>query len=420
MRILVVGAGGREHALAWKISRSPLVRELFAAPGNPGIARLAKPVALEVQDVEGIARWSRENQIDLVVVGPEAPLVAGLADRVAREGIPVFGPAAAAAEIEGSKAFAKEIMQAAGIPTAEYAAFTELDPALAFARARGGNVVVKADGLAAGKGVVVCGTPAEAETALRSMLVARAHGAAGAKVVVEERLEGPEASCIAFTDGERVRMLAAAQDHKRIFDGDRGPNTGGMGAFSPTPNVGPELLADVERSVLLPAVQELARRGRPFRGALYAGLMLTAKGPRVLEFNARLGDPETQPILMRMRNDIVPPLLAAARGDLSNVVLDFDPRAAVGVVLAAEGYPGKVASGDAIEGADAPFPQDVQVFHAGTTRGPDGRVVTAGGRVLTVCALGHGLDDAARRAYEAVGHIRFRGMQYRTDIGKRP
>jgi phosphoribosylamine--glycine ligase len=420
MRVLVVGAGGREHALAWKISRSPLVRELFAAPGNPGIARVARSVALEVHDVEGIARWSRENQIDLVVIGPEAPLVAGLADRVGREGIPVFGPSAAAAEIEGSKAFAKEIMEAAGIATAEYAAFTELDPALAFARARGGNVVVKADGLAAGKGVVVCGTPAEAEAALRSMLVARAHGAAGAKVVVEERLEGPEASCIAFADGERVRMLAAAQDHKRIFDGDRGPNTGGMGAFSPTPNVGPELLADVERSVLLPAVRELARRGRPFRGALYAGLMLTAKGPRVLEFNARLGDPETQPILMRMRNDIVPALLAAATGDLSNVVLDFDPRAAVGVVLAAEGYPGKVASGDAIEGADAPFPEDVQVFHAGTARGPDGRVVTAGGRVITVCALGQGIDDAARRAYEAVGRVRFRGMQYRTDIGKRP
>jgi phosphoribosylamine--glycine ligase len=281
-------------------------------------------------------------------------------------------------------------------------------------------VVVKADGLAAGKGVVVCGDGDEAEAALRSMLVDRAHGAAGAKVVVEERLEGPEASCIAFSDGERVRMLAAAQDHKRIFDGDRGPNTGGMGAFSPTPNVGPELLADVERTVVLPAVRELARRGRPFRGALYAGLMLTPRGPRVLEFNARLGDPETQPILMRMRNDIVPALLAAARGDLSGVTLDFDPRAAVGVVLAAEGYPGKVASGDAIEGADGPFPDDVQVFHAGTARAPDGRVVTSGGRVLTVCALGDGLDDAARRAYEAVGRVSFRGMQFRKDIGKKP
>lgn len=420
MRILVVGSGGREHALAWKISRSPLVREVFAAPGNPGIARVAKLVALEATDVEGIARWARESGIDLVVIGPEAPLVAGLADRVAREGIPVFGPTAAAAEIEGSKAFAKEIMASAGIPTAEYAAFTELAPAVAFARARGGQVVVKADGLAAGKGVVVCGSGDEAEAALRAMLVERAHGAAGARVVVEERLEGPEASCIAFTDGERVRMLAAAQDHKRIFDGDRGPNTGGMGAFSPTPHVGPELLAEVERTVLVPAVRELARRGRPFRGALYAGLMLTARGPRVLEFNARLGDPETQPILMRMRGDIAPALLAAAKGDLSPIALEFDPRAAVGVVLAAEGYPGKPASGDAIEGADGPFAEEVQVFHAGTARAADGRVVTSGGRVLTVCALGEGLDDAARRAYDAAGRIRFRGMQYRGDIGKRP
>jgi phosphoribosylamine--glycine ligase len=420
MRILVVGSGGREHALAWKISRSPLVRELFAAPGNPGIARVARPVALDGRDVEGVARFARESGIDLVVIGPEAPLVAGLADRVAREGIAVFGPSAAAAEIEGSKAFAKEIMAAAGIPTAEYAPFTEVSPAVEWARARGGRVVVKADGLAAGKGVVVCGDLAEAEAALRSMLVERAHGAAGARVVVEERLEGPEASCIAFSDGERVRMLAAAQDHKRIFDGDRGPNTGGMGAFSPTPNVGPDLLAEVERAVLLPAVRELARRGRPFRGALYAGLMLTARGPRVLEFNARLGDPETQPILMRTRGDIVPALLAAARGDLSGVALDFDPRAAVGVVLAAEGYPGKPASGDPIDGADGPFPEDVQVFHAGTARAPDGRTVTSGGRVLTVCALGQGLDDAARRAYEAVGRIRFRGMQFRKDIGKKP
>jgi phosphoribosylamine--glycine ligase len=279
---------------------------------------------------------------------------------------------------------------------------------------------VKADGLAAGKGVVVCGDLAEVEAALRAMLVEGIHGAAGARVVVEERLEGPEASCICFSDGERVRLLAAAQDHKRIFDGDRGPNTGGMGAFSPTPNVTPELEALVERDVLLPAIRELARRGRRFQGALYAGIMLTPRGPRVLEFNARLGDPETQPILMRLASDIVPALLAAARGDLSRTTLEFDPRAAVGVVLAARGYPGQVASGDAIDGLDAPRPDDVQVFHAGTARGADGRVVTSGGRVLTVCALGDGLDDAARRAYDAIGGIAFQGMQYRNDIGKRP
>jgi phosphoribosylamine--glycine ligase len=420
MRVLVVGSGGREHALAWKISKSPLVTAVFAAPGNPGIAKVATLVPLDGRDVEEIARWVRESRIDLVVVGPEAPLVAGLVDRLARDGVPAFGPTAAAAEIEGSKAFAKDVMERAGIPTAEYATFTEVGPALAWASARGGNVVVKADGLAAGKGVVVCGGAAEAEAALRSMLVDRAHGAAGAKVVVEERLEGPEASCICFTDGERVRLLAAAQDHKRIFDGDRGPNTGGMGAFSPTPNVTAEVAALVERDVLLPAVREMARRGRPFRGALYAGLMLTPKGPRVLEFNARLGDPETQPILLRLASDVVPALLASARGDLSRTSLDFDARAAVGVVLAAEGYPGKVAAGDAIGGLDGPFAEGVQVFHAGTAAGPGGAVVTSGGRVLTVCALGEGLDDAARRAYAAAARISFRGMQYRKDIGQRP
>jgi phosphoribosylamine---glycine ligase len=420
MRVLVVGSGGREHALAWKIAQSPLVRTLYCAPGNPGIAQLAQLVAVRVDDVEGIARWVRETRIDLVVVGPEAPLVAGLADRLAAEGTPVFGPSAGAARIEGSKAFAKDVMAAAGIPTAAHGTFTELAPALEWARARDGQVVVKADGLAAGKGVVVCGDFAEAEAALREILVARRHGAAGATVLVEERLTGPEASLIAFTDGERVRMLAPAQDHKRIFDGDRGPNTGGMGAFSPTPTVDAALGAELERTVLLPAVRELARRGTPFRGALYAGVMLTPRGPRVLEFNARLGDPETQPILMRHSGDLVPALLAAATGDLSRVEIAFDPRAAVGVVIAADGYPGQVTTGDPIEGADAPFEDDVQVFHGGTARRPDGTLVTAGGRVLTVCALGEGLEDAARRAYAAVDRIRIRGGQHRRDIGKRP
>src|SRR5512133_1266147 len=420
MRVLVVGSGGREHALAWKISRSPLVRAVFAAPGNPGMAAVATLVPLEALDVDGLVRWAKANAIDLVVVGPEAPLVAGLVDRLTAQGILAFGPSAAAAEIEGSKAFAKDVMRAAGIPTAGYETFEAVEPALAWARERGGRVVIKADGLAAGKGVVVCDGLADVEPALRAMLVERVHGGAGARVVVEERLEGPEASFICVTDGERVRLLAAAQDHKRIFDGDRGPNTGGMGAFSPTPNVTPEVAAMVERDVLLPAVRELSRRGRPFRGALYAGLMLTPAGPRVLEFNARLGDPETQPILLRLRSDLVPALVASARGDLSATALDFDPRAAVGVVLAAEGYPGTVARGDAIEGAAGPFDEGVQVFHAGTAYGEGGAVVTSGGRVLTVCALGDGLDAAAARAYAAVDRIRFRGMQYRKDIGKKP
>jgi phosphoribosylamine--glycine ligase len=419
MRILLVGSGGREHALAWKISQSPLVRALYAAPGNPGLAGLATLVPLPVDDVEGIAGWAKEHAIDLVVVGPEAPLVAGLADRVAALGIPVFGPSAAAAEIEGSKAFAKDVMAAAGIPTAAHATFTEVAPALAWARAREGQVVVKADGLAAGKGVVVCGHLDEVEAALRAILLDRVHGGAGARVVVEERMEGPEASCICFTDGERVRLLPAAQDHKRIFDGDRGPNTGGMGAFSPTPHVTPAVEAVVERDILLPAIRELARRGRPFRGALYAGLMLTRTGPRVVEFNARFGDPETQPVLMRLQGDLVPVLLATARGDLSGVTLRLDPRAAVGVVLAAEGYPGAVTKGDAISGLAGPFEEGVQVFHAGTARRGD-EVVTAGGRVLTVCALGDGLEGAAARAYRAAERVAFRGMQLRKDIGRKP
>ena len=418
MRILVVGGGGREHALVWKIGQSPLVEKVFCAPGNPGTALLGDNLPLKADDVDGIVRWVGANRIDLVVVGPEAPLVAGLSDRLAAAGVPVFGPSAAAARLEGSKAFAKEVMEAAGIPTAGHAVFDSLEPALAHARARGGRLVVKADGLAAGKGVVVCGGMVEAEEALRSILVDRVHGAAGARVVIEERLEGPEVSVIALSDGERVRMLPPAQDHKRILDGDRGPNTGGMGAFCPTPTLDAAQLAEVERQVLLPTVREMARRGTPFRGALYAGLMVTRQGPKVLEFNARFGDPETQPILLRLSSDLVPALLGAARGDVSRVALTFEPRASVGVVLAAEGYPGPVVTGDVIEGVEAAFPDGVQVFQAGTARDAAGRLVTAAGRVLTVCALGEGLGGAATRAYQAVDRIRFRGCQFRKDIGR--
>ena len=418
MRILVVGGGGREHALVWKIAQSPLAEKVFCAPGNPGTARLAENVAIPADEVDALTRWAVENRIDLVVVGPEAPLVLGLADRLVAAGIPVFGPSAAAAQLEGSKAFAKEVMKAAGIPTADHGAFEALGPALARARAVEGRVVVKADGLAAGKGVVVCGSVAEAEEALRAILVDRVHGAAGARVVVEERLEGPEVSVIALVDGERVLVLPPAQDHKRVFDGDLGPNTGGMGAFTPTPTVDERFLDLVRERVLLPTVREMARRGTPFRGALYAGLMLTKDGPKVLEFNARFGDPETQPILMRIAGDLVPALLGAARGDLSSVKLPVDPRPAVAVVMASEGYPGRVTIGDAIEGADGPFPPGVQVFQAGTRRGADGRLVTSGGRVLTVCALGAGRAEAAALAYETVARVHFRGAQYRRDIGR--
>jgi phosphoribosylamine---glycine ligase len=417
MRILVVGSGGREHALAWKIAQSPLVSEVLCAPGNPGIAAVAGLVPVKADDVEGLAREVRARRVDLVVVGPEAPLVLGLADRLARDGVPVFGPSAGAAAVEGSKAFAKDVMNAAGIPTADHATFREVAPAVAYARARGGRVVVKADGLAAGKGVVVCGSADEAERALRSMLVDRVHGAAGASVVVEERLEGPEASVIALCDGERARLLPAAQDHKRVFDGDRGPNTGGMGAFSPTRHVDAALAREVEERVIVPALRELARRGHPFRGALYAGLMLTPRGLRVLEFNARLGDPETQPILMRLQGDLVPALLAAAQGDLSPASLEVDPRAAVGIVLAAENYPGRPATGDEILGTEGPFEEGVQVFHAGTARDGEGRLVSAGGRVLTVCALGDDLAAARARAYAAMSRVRLRGGHHRSDIG---
>ncbi|MBI5069802.1 MAG: phosphoribosylamine--glycine ligase [Deltaproteobacteria bacterium] len=417
MRILVIGSGGREHALAWKIAQSPLVKELWATPGNPGIGRVARLLDVKGEDLEGVARAARSRAIDLVVVGPEGPLCSGLADRLERDGVPVFGPSAAAARIEGSKAFAKEVMAAAGVPTAGHAVFTELEPALAHARAHGGRIVVKADGLAAGKGVVVCQGMAEAEAALTAMLVERVHGSSGARVLLEELLEGPEASVIALADGERVRLLPAAQDHKRVADGDQGPNTGGMGAFSPTAHVTPAVEREVEERVMLPALRELARRGAPFRGALYAGLMLTPRGIRVIEFNCRLGDPETQPILMRLQGDLVPALLAAARGDLSGVTLRVDPRAAVGVVLAAEGYPGRVASGDAIAGAEADLGPDVQIFQAGTARSADGTLVSSGGRVLTVTALGADLAAARARAYDALSRIRLRGSHYRRDIG---
>jgi len=417
MRILLVGSGGREHALAWKIAQSPLVQELWCAPGNPGMARVGKLLAVRADDVEGLVAEARHLPADLVVVGPEAPLVLGLADRLAEAGIPVFGPSAAAAEIEGSKAFAKDVMLAAGIPTAAHGTFRDLEPALAFARARRGRVVVKADGLAAGKGVVVAGSLDEAEGALRDMLVGRVHGEAGGTVVIEERLVGREASVIALTDGERVRLLPSAQDHKRVGDGDSGPNTGGMGAFSPAPQVTAEVAREVEERVLLPAIRELARRGRPFRGALYAGLMFTPDGLRVLEFNARLGDPETQPILMRLCGDLVPALLAAAQGDLSGTAVEVDPRPAVGVVLAAEGYPARPVTGDPLDGLEGPFDEGVQVFQAGTARAPDGRVVSAGGRVLTACALGDDLAAARTRAYAALGRIRLRGGHYRRDIG---
>lgn len=419
MKVLVVGSGGREHALCWKLAQSPRVSEVVCAPGNPGIESCARLTAVAADDVPGLVELAKKERVDLVVVGPEKPLSLGLADALAAAGIACFGPSKAAAEIEASKAFAKGVMERAKIPTAAFGVFDDPSQAKAFASKYGGKVAVKADGLAAGKGVVVCSTTAESDAAIDEMMVARAFGQAGARVVIEEKLEGEEASVIALVDGRRIAVLAPAQDHKRIFDGDKGPNTGGMGAYSPTPAVDDSMLERVRREVLEPAVRQLASEGRPFVGALYAGLMLTADGPKVIEFNARLGDPETQPILMRLESDLFEALLAAAKGDLSGAELRFSPEPALTVVIAAEGYPGAVRTGDRIEGLeDVPATDRLVVFHAGTAK-KDGSIVTAGGRVLGVTARGSSVAEARERAYEACDKIRFPGLQLRKDIGRR-
>ncbi len=414
MRVLVLGGGGREHALAWKISQSPKLTKLYVAPGNPGIAALCETFALRAEDPAAVVQAVRERQIDLVVVGPEAPLVAGVADALIAQGIAVFGPVAAAARIEGSKAFAKEIMDAARIPTAGFRVFED-DPAAAEAHARQvGAVVVKADGLAAGKGVVVARDAAEAVEGVRAL---SALGEPGRRLVLEELLEGEEVSVIALCDGQRFVLLPSAQDHKRVGEGDSGPNTGGMGAYSPAPFLDAEGMAEVGRTVIAPALAELARRGSPFRGALYAGLMLTPAGIRVLEFNCRLGDPETQVLLMQVAEDLLPVLDACAKGSLGQDTLALHPGASVGVVLAADRYPGTPVLGDAIDGLGT-VEEGAMVFHAGT-QAREGRIVTCGGRVLTVCARGRDLVEARARAYQAVSGIHWRGMHFRRDIGAR-
>lgn len=414
MKVLIVGSGGREHALAWKIAQSPLLTELHAAPGNPGIARHARCHPVKVDDLAGMVELAKREAIELVVVGPEAPLVAGLADRLRQAGIAVFGPGAEAARIEGSKAFAKEVMAEAGVPTAAGRSFD--DPAAAEEYAASlGRAVVKADGLAAGKGVIVAGDERESREAVRTIMGA---GGPGRSVVIEECLEGEEVSVIAICDGERYLLLPPAQDHKRLLDGDRGPNTGGMGAYSPAPVLDDAALEELGRTVVAPTLKALAARGTPFVGALFAGLMITSAGPRTLEFNCRFGDPETQPLMMRLGGDLLPVLAAAARGDLRGQRLEALPDAAIGVVLASHGYPAAPRSGDPIEGLDAPASPDVQLFHAGT-RQQDGQIVTAGGRVLTVCARGADVAQARERAYGAVMQLSFDGMQFRSDIAHR-
>lgn len=420
MRILVVGSGGREHALVWKLLQSPRVERVLAAPGNGGTAALgarAENVSVGAEDVPGLVALARQQRVDLVVVGPEVALALGLVDRLREHGIAAFGPTQAAAQIEASKVFAKAFMERHGIPTARYAAFTSFDAALAHLRSVDYPVVIKASGLAAGKGVLIPADLAEAEAALRTVMVERAFGAAGDALVIEERLSGPEVSLLAFSDGRSVSVMPAAQDHKRVFDGDRGPNTGGMGAFAPSPLAGAALVAEATRTVLQPAIDGLRAEGTPFLGVLYAGLMLTAGGPRVLEFNCRFGDPETQAILLLLQSDLLDVIEASLAGRLAASPPAWRAGAAATVVLASGGYPGHYERGHAISGLEAAQAMDdVVVFHAGTAR-RDGEVVTNGGRVLNVSAVGATLPAALQRAYAAVERIHFAGMQYRRDIG---
>jgi phosphoribosylamine--glycine ligase len=418
MKVLVVGSGGREHALCWAIAASPLLTRLWCAPGNPGIAELAECVPIPATDIPALVAFAAAEGVDLVVPGPEAPLTLGIADACAARGIRCFGPSAAAARLEGSKAFFKEVANAAGAPTAAHAVFDDPDAARAHLRARGAPIVVKADGLAAGKGVVVARTLAEAEAAIAEMMEARLHGAAGARVVIEECLAGEEVSFFALCDGTTAIPFAAAQDHKRVGEGDTGPNTGGMGAFSPPRHFPPELQEEVMATCIRPVLAEMARRGAPFRGVLFAGLILTERGPKLLEFNVRFGDPECQAMLLRLRSDLLPALLAATQGELAHFDLRWEALSSVVVVMAAKGYPAAPETGSEIQGLEqaAQLP-DVTIFHAGTARDAAGRLVAAGGRVLGVGAVGASLALAREAAYAAVDRVDWPGGFCRRDIG---
>jgi len=422
LNVLVIGGGGREHALAWKIAQSPRVARVFVAPGNAGTARDPALVNVAVTAIADLVDFARREQVGLTVVGPEAPLAAGVVDAFRAAGLRIFGPTQAAAQLESSKDFAKAFMARHGLPTAQYRTFTDAHAAHAYIAERGAPIVVKADGLAAGKGVVVAATREEADAAVDAMLVGNTMGAAGARVVIEDFLAGEEASFIVMVDGRHVLALASSQDHKRLRDGDLGPNTGGMGAYSPAPIVTPAMHARIMREVILPAVNGMAADGIPYTGFLYAGVMIGADGaPKVLEFNCRMGDPETQPIMVRLKSDFVDLLDHAVAGTLDTIEAEWDRRAALGVVLAAAGYPDAPRKGDVIEGLDrvtAAAHPDVHVFHAGTAEA-GGNAVVSGGRVLCVTALGDSVRLAQRAAYAAIAEIRFAGMQFRTDIGHR-
>ena len=421
MKILVIGSGGREHALAWKLAQSPRVSEVIVAPGNAGSATEGKcrNVAIKVNDIEGLLKLAQDESVGLTVVGPEVPLVLGVVDRFREAGMRIFGPTAAAAQLEGSKAFAKDFLARHGIPTAYYAVHTEVDAALAYLHEKGAPIVIKADGLAAGKGVIVAMTMQEAEAAVHDMLSGNAFGDAGARVVIEEFLEGEEASFISMVDGRIALPMATSQDHKRVGDGDTGPNTGGMGAYSPAPVVTPEVHARVMREVVEPTVAGMIADGVPFTGFLYAGLMIDADGaPKVIEFNVRFGDPETQPVMLRLQSDLVDLVEAAIDGALAGVEAQWDPRPSLGVVLAAKPYPETPIVGDVISGL-ADVPASAKVFHAGTALDADGNVVSAGGRVLCVAALGDSVGDAQKHAYAGVAKIHWANEFHRNDIGWR-
>ena len=422
MKVLVIGGGGREHALAWKIAQSPRVQKVFVAPGNGGTARDPLLDNVDITDLRALADFAQAEKIGLTVVGPEAPLAAGVVDLFRERGLRIFGPTRAAAQLESSKAFAKDFMRRHRIPTADYATFDDAAEAHAFVQQQGAPIVIKADGLAAGKGVVVATTLEQAHEAIDWMLVDNklgvSHNAGGARVVIEQFLEGEEASFIVMCDGKNVLPLATSQDHKRLLDGDAGPNTGGMGAYSPAPVVTPNVHARVMHEIILPTVAGMAKDGMPFTGFLYAGLMIDAQGqPRTVEFNARLGDPETQPILMRLKSDLLEVLLHATDGTLDQAELQWDRRVALGVVVAAAGYPMAPRKGDVITGLPAPA-EDLMVFHAGTAE-QGGQLVTSGGRVLCVTALGEKVKTAQQRAYAALHGIHIDGALYRTDIGHR-
>jgi len=420
MKVLIIGGGGREHALAWKVAQSPKVTKVLVAPGNAGTALEAKceNVSIPAEDVEGLLAFAQAREINLTVVGPETPLALGVVDRFRAAGLRCFGPTKAAAQLEGSKAFAKDFLARHKIPTATYGNFTDVGLAEAFIEKMGAPIVVKADGLAAGKGVIIAQTPAEAVAAVRDMLGGNAFGEAGRRVVVEEFLEGEEASFIVMVDGVHILPLATSQDHKRVGDGDTGPNTGGMGAYSPAPVVTSAIHARVLREVIEPTVRGMAAEGHPYTGFLYAGLMIAPDGGvKVLEYNCRFGDPETQPVMLRLQSDLVELIEAALAGELDRVEARWDKRAALGVVMAAKGYPGSYPKGDVISNLPPEVP-DCKVFYAGTAL-KDGRVVTSGGRVLCVTALGDTVGAAQKRAYNVVKQIRWNGAQYRSDIGYR-